>query len=106
MPFGLRDEVIEKVHQLFSKHPQVEQVILYGSRALGRERPGSDIDLAFKGEAMNLPLLLTLADELDDLLLPWQFDLSLYRDIENPDLRDHIDRVGVLFYKKKQSPQE
>jgi len=54
-----------------------------------------------KGENLDFSLLSTIADELDQLPLPYQFDLSILNNITNPDLVDHIERVGVLFYQKK-----
>lgn len=71
---------------------------LYGSPAKGNYKRGSDIDLTLKGDALTYRDLLRLMDELDDLLLPYMIDLSIYDQIDNPALREHIDRVGVVFY--------
>lgn len=98
MKYGLNDDIIQKIQQVFSEFPQVEEVILYGSRANGNFKPGSDIDLTVKGENLNLSLLSKISFRLDDLYLPQTFDLSLYSQIENPDLIDHIKRVGITFY--------
>jgi len=73
---------------------------LYGSRAKGNYKVGSDIDLTMQGDGLNFSLLSTIADELDQLPLPYQFDLSIFNNINSPDLVDHIERVGVLFYQK------
>ena len=72
----------------------VEQVVLYGSRAKGSYREGSDIDLAVKGK-LTFDNLVKMSVNLDDLNLPWKIDLSLYSQIKNRDLLDHIDRVGI-----------
>ena len=72
---------------------------MYGSRAKGNYKPGSDIDLTLKGKELNLKLLNKISLELDDLLLPYTFDLSIYHHIKQPDLIDHIVRVGKVFYK-------
>jgi len=96
MTFGLSPEVIEHLRQLFARHSEIERVIIYGSRAKGNFREGSDIDLAFEGDAIDLPLLL----KLDDLLLPYQLDLSLLAHIDDPDLRSHIARVGQVLYER------
>jgi predicted nucleotidyltransferase len=101
LKFGLKQTTIEKINGVFSVHPQVEQVILYGSRAMGNYRNGSDIDLTIKGEAVTLSQLLKIKNELDDLLLPYKNDLSLLHQIADPDLLDHIRRVGVVFYERK-----
>jgi len=98
--FGLSPSTIEKIKAVFVNHPEVEQVVLYGSRAKGNYRPGSDIDLAILGEGVTLTQLLKIENELDELLLPYKIDLSQLHKIENPDLVAHIRRVGEVFYLK------
>lgn len=98
--FGLSPSTIEKIKAIFVNHPEVEQVVLYGSRAKGNYRPGSDIDLA---EGVTLTQLLKIENELDELLLPYKIDLSQLHKIENPDLVAHIRRVGEVFYLKEQA---
>lgn len=101
MIFGLREEVIEQVRSVFSKYPQIEQAVLYGSRAKGNYRNGSDIDLTLKGRDLNLSIISQINLELDDLLLPYTFDICVYHHIGNPDLIEHIERVGLVFYEFK-----
>ncbi len=100
MKYGLTDETISKIQQVFSTFPEVEQAILYGSRAKANFKPSSDIDITFKGENMNLQILNKIEWQLDDLLLPYTFDLSIFRYLNNPDLREHVERVGVVVYQK------
>jgi predicted nucleotidyltransferase len=99
--FGLKENAIAAINGVFAACPQIERVILYGSRAKGTFRAGSDIDLTIVGDEVTHGQLLRLANQLDDLLLPYKIDLSLLRQIENPDLLEHIQRVGVVFYEKK-----
>jgi len=101
MPYGLKKETIEKILELFSQHGEIDEAILYGSRAKDNYKPGSDIDLALKGDNLNLHILNKISLAIDDLLLPYTFDLSLYNHISNPDLLAHIARVGKAFYKKE-----
>ena len=84
---------------LSSEHDR-EKAVLYGSRAMGNFRPGSDIDLTLFGASLTSLELGIIGEELDDLLLPYEIDLSIFQRIENSDLRDHIERVGVAFYRK------
>jgi predicted nucleotidyltransferase len=98
--FGLTESVIGKLVGVFASCPQIERVILYGSRAKGTYRNGSDIDLTIVGDGLTHDQLLALANELDDLLLPYKIDLSLLRQIENSDLLEHIRRVGVVFFER------
>lgn len=99
MRFGLKENTIAQINTIFAKYPQVESVILYGSRAKGNYKPGSDIDLTLTGDEVDLSLIHTIELDLDDLLLPYTLELSAYRHLSNPDLLDHIDRVGKLFYR-------
>ena len=80
-----------------------KKAILYGSRAMGNNRPASDIDLTLVAPGWTLTELFRLETELDDLLLPYTIDLSLLHRIDNAELRAHIDRVGVTFYASDQS---
>ena len=101
MSFGLTEETVNKIKGVFAQYPQVTEVILYGSRAKGTHHNGSDIDLALKGKGLGLALVNRISDDLDDLLLPYTLDLSVFKQISNPDLVDHIHRVGVAFYQCK-----
>jgi uncharacterized protein len=100
LPFGLKKNTIERINSVFSGHPQIGEVIIYGSRAKGNYRNGSDIDLTIKGEAVTLSELMKIETELDDLLLPYKIDLSLLHKINDAEVIDHIKRVGVVFYEK------
>ena len=103
MKFGLKENIIENINKIFSAFPEVEEVILYGSRAKGNYKNGSDIDLVLKGEKINHSLVNKIDLKLDDLLLPYTFDLAVYSRINNADLLDHIHRVGKTIYKKGSS---
>ncbi len=103
MMFGLTDQVIKRIAQVFDDFAEVEEALLYGSRAQGNYRPGSDIDLTLSGESLDLTLLNQITLRLDDLLLPYTFDISIYQHIKDKDLLDHIARVGVCFYKRNKT---
>lgn len=100
MPYGLSDDTIEKIRDVLSHHPAVEKAVLYGSRAKGNFKPGSDIDLTLSGDALTSGELGSIADELDDLLLPYKIDLSLFARLNHAELTEHIERVGVVFYQR------
>ena len=86
---------------MFHHYAQIQQAVLYGSRAKGTHTPGSDIDLVLKGESLTLEDLLRLRVDLDKLNLPYTIDLSIYNQIQEPDLLDHIHRVGTVIYEKE-----
>ena len=96
--FGLRVKTIEAINSVFSKHSGIEQVTVYGSRAKGNYREGSDIDIVLIAPTLTTNDLLKIENELEDLMLPYKVDLSLFHQIENADLIEHINRVGKVFW--------
>ena len=96
--FGLSASTLERIRAVLARHPQVKQVLLYGSRAKGNYRDASDIDLALLGADLTDLRLSTIESELDDLMLPYTIDLCRFSAIDNPALVDHIQRVGKVFY--------
>jgi predicted nucleotidyltransferase len=98
--FGLKNSHINAIQSVLKQYDTVEKAVLYGSRAKGNYRNGSDIDLTLTGDNLDLTTLMRIENELDDLLLPHKIDLSIFQKIENPDLKEHINSVGVVFYKK------
>jgi uncharacterized protein len=100
--FGLKEAVIKRICGVLVRYPQVDKAILYGSRAKGDHKHGSDIDLTLMGdEGLSQQTLYKIMNELDDLLLPYTIDLSIFRDISDRDVIEHIRRVGIAFYEKK-----
>lgn len=98
---GLKEHTIQEINSVFENFPQVEKALLYGSRAKGTFRNGSDIDLTLVGEMLDLSILLKIENDIDDLLLPYKIDLSIFSHIESEGLIEHINRVGVVFYERK-----
>jgi predicted nucleotidyltransferase len=101
MKFGLKNSNLKQIVSVFSSVPQVEEAIIFGSRAKGNHKPASDIDITLKGDELTLKDLNKISMALDDILLPYTFDLSIFKQIDNPDLLEHINRVGKLFYSKE-----
>ena len=106
MNHGLPADAVERIQQVLGRYPAVEQAVLYGSRAKGTYRPGSDIDLTLSGDGLDHSLLTRIDHELDDLLLPWRIDLSLMSSLAHPPLLDHIRRAGVVFFERRAAPPE
>lgn len=98
MKYGLSEEAIQKIRDVFAGFPQILKAVLYGSRAKGNYKTGSDIDLALFGTELNLEILQKIEHRIDDLLLPYSVDLSIYKDISSEELKEHINRVGIIFY--------
>lgn len=100
MKFGLDDRDINKIQFVFRNYSNIEKAIIYGSRAMGNYRNGSDIDIALIAKEISLEELNKIENEIDDLLLPYFFDISDFAKISNSDLINHINRVGQVFYSK------
>jgi predicted nucleotidyltransferase len=94
--YGISQNALDKIKEVLFSVQGVEQAVLYGSRAKGNYKEGSDIDLTVKGN-LTYDDLVKMSVNLDDLNLPWEIDISLYSQIENKDLLDHIDRVGIAI---------
>lgn len=92
--FGLPVTAIVALRGVLQKFPQISRATVYGSRAKGNFRPGSDLDLTLEGADLTFHDLARISMALDDLMLPWKIDLSLLSHIDNPDLLAHIARVG------------
>ena len=100
MNHGLSTAAVNCIVAVFSHHPEIEKAVLYGSRAKGNYRTGSDIDLTLFGRDLDLKLLGRIDGEFDDSSLPYKIDLSIFSNLTHPDLNEHIQRVGVVFYEK------
>jgi len=98
---GLSEPTVKKLQAVFAAFPEVEKAVLYGSRAKGNFKPGSDIDLTLMGEGIDDRLSSRIYWALDDLLLPWQIDLSLFSKLRHPGLIDHIQRVGIPLFDRE-----
>ena len=98
MPFGLPDKTIEQIQSCLAQYPDIEWVKVYGSRALGTYQPGSDIDLAFMGPVDHT---FRLAGDFEELPTPYLFDVTYYANLQNENLRNHIDQFGQFLFSAK-----
>ena len=95
--FGLSENSYKKITNLFKQFSEFEKVLIFGSRALGTYREGSDIDIAVFGRNISRETLRKFKIHYDDLNLPYQLDLIYYESIDNPSLKKHIDENGISF---------
>lgn len=101
--FGLTESTIQKISSVFAQHDAIEKAVVYGSRAKGNYTNGSDIDLTLFSRAetdINAHDIARILNEIDDLLLPYTIDLSVFDKLSNAKLREHIERVGQVFYQR------
>lgn len=97
---GIGDAELKAITNILQKCSKIEEAVLFGSRAKGTFVPGSDIDLAIKGQDIRLNDILDLSIQLDTLGLPYRFDLVIYDRIKEKSLLDHIERVGISLFKR------
>lgn len=98
--FGLEEKEIAAINSVFAKYPNVEKVMLFGSRAKGTNQLFSDIDITMLGDKLTHSDLINIMSDLDDLFLPYEIDLSIFNKINNEALKEHILRMNVVFYSK------
>jgi predicted nucleotidyltransferase len=96
--FGLPPATLEAIRRILAEVPAVKKAVIYGSRAKGTYRPGSDIDLTLFGDGLDLDILGRIASRLHESPIPYQVDLAIFELIDHAGLRDHIQRVGQPFY--------
>lgn len=95
---GLTETEMRKLVSVLSSHKNIDKAIVYGSRAKGTNRKFSDVDMTLVGSSLTHSDLNNVALSVDDLLLPYEFDISLYSSLKNKDLLEHINRVGKVIY--------
>jgi predicted nucleotidyltransferase len=100
MNCGLPEATVEYIRAVFYRYPEVETAILYGSRAKGNFKPGSDVDLTLLGPELTRQILGRIQSDLEVSPLPYRFDLSVLAQITHPELIEHVKRVGITFYQK------
>ena len=104
MNFGLTALEMDTINAILERHPEVLEALIFGSRAMGRHRTGSDVDIALKGEKLTLNTVSKIIYELnEETNLPYMFDILNYHTINEPALTDHIDRVGLSIYHRKKT---
>lgn len=99
MNFGFLQRDIDNMTTAFMQYPEIEEVILFGSRARGNYKSGSDVDLAIKGKKVTHSIISAISFILnEEYTLPYYFDVIQYKKITEPKLVEHIDRVGKVIY--------
>ena len=102
MIHGLQERDISKIIRASEELSEIEEVVIFGSRAKGNFKKASDIDLAVKGRSVTDTTIKSLSGQLnEEMPMPYFFDIVHYESISNSDLLDHIDRVGIVIYKRK-----
>jgi len=94
LPYGLNEQDEQTIFGIFKKYPEVENVLIFGSRAKGVFHNGSDIDLAIDGDHVTFKTLQQIKSDFEESSLPYRVDLFDMQRIEHVALKEHIQRVG------------
>ncbi len=98
MRYGLPEEHIKIILDYIARHSEIEEAVLFGSRALGTYKPGSDVDIALKGNQVDSFLAAHLKSEIEEeTCLPYFFDFVAYSKLSHKDLIKHVDEYGVVL---------
>lgn len=97
----MTDNELHLLCSLFARYKEIEQVILYGSRAKGSNKPFSDVDLTLLGIGLTRSHLNRLMADIDESSLPYLFDISIFAKLTNPDLIEQIEKTGVILYQRE-----
>ena len=98
--FGFTHRDIKTLQDIFKKYTDVKNVFIFGSRAKGTYKQGSDIDLAIMNKGVKDMVIGKIKSDFEESSLPYIVDLVNYHTIKHSQLKNHIDRVGVPFYEK------
>ena len=99
--FGLKTRYIDIIKDTLREYPEVEKATIFGSRAMGNFKNGSDIDIAITGEKITTHITSKISFILnEESPMPYFFDIVHYDTIANENLAEHIDQLGVVFYNK------
>lgn len=103
-PFGITPFSFDLIIKVLTAYEQVEQALIFGSRAKGNYQPGSDIDIAIKGNTCSDALAWSIQANLNENHpVPYFFDVVSYETLFNQALKEHIDRAGKVFYEQVQA---
>lgn len=104
--FGLLESDMITITEVLRKHKSVEEANLFGSRAKGNFRPGSDVDLALVGKNLDFEVVAHISYILnEETNMPYKFDIVNYHCIQEPELIQHIDRVGIEIFNRDKEIQ-
>ncbi|OGO77590.1 MAG: DNA polymerase III subunit beta [Clostridiales bacterium GWB2_37_7] len=100
--FGISEKSFNLILEAFVQYAEIEEVVIFGSRAKGNYKNGSDIDLAIKGSNCNASLAMNASAYMNEKLpIPYMVDVVDYSSLQHKDIKEHIDRIGITIYNKQ-----
>ena len=102
MHYGLTEAQLQTIIAYLSCYPEIEEAVLFGSRALGSYKKASDVDIAIKGPQVTIFTAAALKSKLEDeTVIPYFFDIVPYPKVTHPEFLQHIDSYGISIYKQQ-----
>lgn len=102
MSFGLRATDLRYIMDTLKKFPEIKKAAIFGSRAKGNYKPGSDVDIAIWGEEVTFNTVSRLRSLLEEQSpMPYFFDVVDYTHLTHEQLREHIARVGKTIFSRE-----
>jgi uncharacterized protein len=101
MNYGIPESSMNMITQMMQSRKEIEKAIIFGSRAIGNYKNGSDVDIAIFGDGITLEIVSEVSVKLnEELPLPYYFDILHYGSIKHEALKKHIDDFGKVFYSR------
>ncbi len=99
MNHGISEGSMNMITNVMQSRKEIEKAIIFGSRAIGNYKKGSDVDIAICGDSITLDIVSEVSVKLnEELPLPYYFDILHYGSIKHKSLKKHIDDLGKVFY--------
>jgi type I restriction enzyme R subunit len=95
--FGLPEKLITEIKAVLNRNASVEKAVIFGSRAKGNYKKYSDVDIALFGN-IDEDSAQNIHERLEELESPFMFDVLVFEDIQNEELKQHILRCGKIIY--------
>jgi uncharacterized protein len=100
--FGISEKSFQLIVDTIREIKEIEFASVYGSRAMGNFKYGSDVDIVIYGDKISQQTILKLKTQLEqELPIPYFFDITHYESLVNKDLKEHIDRFSKVFFKRE-----
>lgn len=85
--YGLLEKDMDYILKALKQFDEIDRAILYGSRAMGNYKKGSDVDIAIQGEKVTEKTIFELDDLLNEVYpLPYFFDIVHFEKLTNQNL--------------------
>lgn len=96
--YGFAEHDWQETLAVFKKYPEIEKVVLFGSRAKNTFKPMSDVDIVLFGDKIDYSFIARIKSEFEESKIPYFFDILDYKKITSDDLKKHVQIHGRTIY--------